>query len=89
MAHLDAAFDFAQAGKLEEAVMQTRRALEIAPDHPAGRKQLVGLLSQQKQFAEAEAACREALRVTPQDEQLRTWLKQLREGKSPFAERRR
>jgi Flp pilus assembly protein TadD len=88
MAHLDAAFDLVQTGKLEEAVAQTRSALKIAPDHPAAAKQLVGLLAQQKQFAEAEAACREALRVTPQDEQLRTWLKQLREGKSPFPEQR-
>jgi Tfp pilus assembly protein PilF len=89
MSHLDSAFDLVRAGKLDEAVAQTRRALEIAPDHPAVGKQLVALLSQQRHFAEAEAACRQALRVTPHDAQLREWLKELRDGKSPFAEPRR
>jgi tetratricopeptide (TPR) repeat protein len=88
MSHLDAAFDLAQAGKLDEAVAQTRRALSVAPDHPTAAKQLAALLSQRKQFAEAEAACREALRVTPHDAQLRKWLKQLRDGKSPFPDQR-
>ncbi len=89
MSHLDAAFDLAQAGKLDEAVAQTRRALAVAPDHPAATKQLVALLSRQKQFAEAEAACREALRVTPHDAQLREWLRELRDARSPFAEQHR
>ncbi|MBC8094870.1 MAG: tetratricopeptide repeat protein [Akkermansiaceae bacterium] len=88
MSHLDAAFDLVRAGKLDEAVVQTRRALAVAPDHPAATKQLAALLAQQKHFAEAEAACHEALRVTPHDAQLREWLKQLRDGKSPFPDQR-
>ena len=82
VAHLDAGFDLAQAGRVDEAILETRAAIALAPDHPMARRELVLLLAGQKRFAEAEQACREALRVSPYNPQLREWLANLRAGQT-------
>jgi tetratricopeptide (TPR) repeat protein len=83
LAHLDAAFDHAQSGRLDEALAETRRALALAPDHPQAARFLVMLRIRQRDPAGALAACREALRTSPHDPQLRSWLDELAVGRLP------
>jgi len=83
LARLDVAFDLTQAGHRDEALAEISAAIDFASDHLGARRELVLLLAKQERFAEAERACREALRVSPYDRQLRAWLDDLRAGKAP------
>ena len=86
VAHLDAAFEFARSNQLEEAIAHTRRALVLAPDHMLGARQLVMLLCRAQRLEEALPVCRNAVRLAPHDEELRGWLRELREGRIPIVE---
>lgn len=69
-------------GHPDEAVALARRAAALSPDHPTAWRQLGALLARSGRTAEAVAALREALRVTPRDRKIHAWLAGLyhREG---------
>jgi hypothetical protein len=85
LVHLDVSFDLMQAGAFDQAVAEAQRAIALAPDHVAARKELVSLRIRQGRLPEALVACREALRTAPFDAQLQAWLKDLAQGKPPMA----
>lgn len=64
-------------GNLEEAVALARRATEIAPDHPFAWIALGSSLARSGEKGQAIPALREALRVTPRDPTVHTWLARL------------
>jgi hypothetical protein len=64
-------------GNLEEAVALARRATEIAPDHPFAWIALGSALARGGEKGQAITALREALRVTPRDPTVHTWLARL------------
>jgi tetratricopeptide (TPR) repeat protein len=54
-------------GRAADGLASIRRASELAPDHPAVFRLLAGALMERHQDAEADAAYRQGLRVTPWD----------------------
>ena len=86
LAHLDAGFELARAGRVEDAIPHARRALELAPHAAEAARQLVIWLCQVRRVDEALSAARAALHLVPHDTVLRKWLDELRAGKVPVTE---
>ena len=74
-------------GRAEEAIGSYERALELRPDHKAGRSELANLLFERGEFGAAAAHLQDLLRAAP--EQVDEWLARaatlLSEGKATEA----
>lgn len=68
--HLDLASVHETNGDMEEAIAHTRRATELAPDHPFAWVQLTRRLEKLERFSDVEQAAREGLRVAPSQPEL-------------------
>jgi Flp pilus assembly protein TadD len=66
----DRAFLASETGQSAEAVHFARQAVAAAPNYPRGHLFLTQELERTKQYAELEAACREALTVSPSNADL-------------------
>ena len=53
-------------GKIDEAMADCRRALEIDPDYTTAQNNLAHALNEKDEFQEAEQWCRKALKLDPQ-----------------------
>lgn len=65
--HAGKAPALARAGRLDEAIAESRLAVKAAPKYAPGHNNLGFYLFKQRKFAEAEAECREAVRLDPKD----------------------
>ena len=64
-AHYDLALELTNAGSLQEALVESREALRLDPDHADAHNNLGGILTLQSRRSEAIQEYREALRINP------------------------
>jgi tetratricopeptide (TPR) repeat protein len=75
-AHYNRGVSLRELGRMADAEAAFRKAIVCVPDNPGPYKSLAAVLWSRRQFVEAAAVYRDALRIWPWDQELRYWFDQ-------------